>query len=158
MTPPPPDATPVASILAAAHQRAVERELPYAGAVTPPEAASLLAALAETTLVDVRTRAEWDYVGRVPGSILIEWNTYPDGARNPDFIAQLGGAVPAADAPVLFLCRSGVRSDQAARAAKDAGYPRAFNVLEGFEGDKDASGQRGHRNGWRHAQLPWTQG
>jgi len=158
MTPASPPSNAVASILAAAHQRALERDLPYSGAVTPAEAGSLLAAFPGTTLVDVRTRAEWDYVGRVPGSILIEWNTYPEGTRNPGFLEQLRGAVADAEAPVLFLCRSGVRSDQAARAAKAAGYSRAFNVLEGFEGDKDASGQRGHRNGWRYARLPWIQG
>jgi rhodanese-related sulfurtransferase len=158
MTSPPPATNPVAAILAAAHQRALERELPYSGAVTPIEASGLLADLPGTMLIDVRTRAEWDYVGRVPDSILIEWNTYPEGTRNPDFLAQLHGAVADVDTPVLFLCRSGVRSDQAARAAKAAGYSRAFNVLEGFEGDKDASGQRGHRNGWRYARLPWTQG
>jgi rhodanese-related sulfurtransferase len=149
---------PVELILAAARRRAVERVLPYSGAVTPIEASTLLRAVAGATLVDVRTRAEWDYVGRVPGSVLVEWNTYPDGARNPAFLEQLREAAGDVAAPVLFLCRSGQRSDQAARAAQAAGYAYAFNVLEGFEGDKDASGQRGHLNGWRNAGLPWTQG
>jgi rhodanese-related sulfurtransferase len=158
MTNPPLPSNPVASILAAAQRRAVDRDLPYSGAVTPTEAGALLAALPGALLIDVRTRAEWDYVGRVPGSILVEWNTYPEGARNPAFLDQLRGAAADVDAPVLFLCRSGQRSDQAARTAKAAGYSRAFNVLEGFEGDKDASGQRGHLNGWRNARLPWTQG
>jgi rhodanese-related sulfurtransferase len=147
-----------ASALAAAHHRAMALDLPYSGAVTPQEASTLLADLPGARLIDVRTRAEWDYVGRVPGSILIEWNTYPQGVRNPAFIEQLRAAVDTKDTPLLFLCRSGQRSDQAARAALAAGYTQAFNVLEGFEGDKDASGQRGHRNGWRHAGLPWTQG
>jgi rhodanese-related sulfurtransferase len=88
----------------------------------------------------------------------VEWNTYPEGTRNPAFLEQLRSAAANADAPVLFLCRSGQRSDQAARAAQAAGYTRAFNVLEGFEGDKDAAGQRGHLNGWRKARLPWIQG
>lgn len=148
----------VEAILAEAHQRAIERNLPYSGALTPKEANTLLSALPGALLVDVRTRAEWDYVGHVPGSIHIEWNTYPDGTRNPEFLGELQGAVANPDAPVLFLCRSGQRSDQAARAARAAGYSRAFNVLEGFEGDKDDSGQRGHLNGWRNALLPWTQG
>ena len=74
------------------------------------------------------------------------------------FVEQLRNAAADVDAPVLFLCRSGQRSDQAARAARAAGYSRAFNVLEGFEGDKDASGQRGHLGGWRKAGLPWIQG
>jgi rhodanese-related sulfurtransferase len=158
MTNPSPPPTPVASILAAAQQRAVDRALPYSGAITPTEASTLLAGIPGAKLIDVRTRAEWDYVGRVPGSILVEWNTYPDGARNPAFLEQLRDVAADVEAPVLFLCRSGQRSDQAARAAKAAGYSRAFNVLEGFEGDKDASGQRGHVNGWRNARLPWVQG
>jgi rhodanese-related sulfurtransferase len=148
----------LADVLAAARQRALRAGLPYAGAVTPAEALALLEGLPGAKLIDVRTRAEWDYVGRVPGSLLIEWNTYPSGSRNPAFAQQLAQAAGAHDAPLLFLCRSGQRSDHAARAAHDAGYERAFNVLEGFEGDKDASGQRGHVNGWRHAGLPWTQG
>jgi len=152
---PPPN--PVQAILAAAQQRAVERGLPYSGAVTPSEAATLLDALPGAKLIDVRTRAEWDYVGRVPGSILVEWNTYP-GARNPAFLEQLRSASTDDDAPVLFLCRSGQRSDHAARAAQAAGYSHAYNILEGFEGDKDASGQRGHLNGWRKSRLPWVQG
>jgi rhodanese-related sulfurtransferase len=151
-----PDATD--AVLAAAQRRATESDLPYFGAVTPTEAHTLLAALPGAKLIDVRTRAEWDYVGRVPGGILIEWNAYPDGTRNPAFLEQLSRTVGDVDAPVLFLCRSGQRSDHAARAAQKAGYSRAFNVLEGFEGDKDAAGQRGHLGGWRKAGLPWVQG
>ena len=147
-----------ARALAAAQQRRTDRSLPYSGAVTPREARALLEAFPQARLIDVRTRAEWDYVGRVPGSILIEWNTYPEGMRNPRFLEQLRQAASAPDAPLLFLCRSGQRSDHAARAAHAAGYEHAFNVIEGFEGDKDANGQRGHLNGWRHAGLPWTQG
>ena len=146
------------AILALAQQRAADRDLPYSGAVTPSEASTLLAALPGAKLIDVRTRAEWDYVGRVPGSTLVEWNVYPEGTRNPAFLEQLRLAAADADAPVLFLCRSGQRSDHAARAARLAGYSRAYNVLEGFEGDKDAAGQRGHVNGWRKAGLPWNQG
>jgi rhodanese-related sulfurtransferase len=149
---------PAKQALAAAQQRRVDRALPYSGAVTPGEARALLEAFAQARLIDVRTRAEWDYVGRVPGSILIEWTTYPEGMRNPRFLEQLRDAAKAPDTPLLFLCRSGQRSDQAARAAHAAGYRHAFNVIEGFEGDRDANGQRGHVNGWRHAGLPWTQG
>jgi rhodanese-related sulfurtransferase len=148
----------VDAVLAAAQRRAKERNLPYFGAVTPAETQALLEGLPGAALIDVRTRAEWDYVGRVPRGILVEWNTYPDGARNPAFLEQLRRAVGDVDAPVLFICRSGQRSDHAARAAREAGYSRAFNVLEGFEGDKDAAGQRGHLGGWRKADLPWVQG
>ena len=146
------------SVLATARRRAADTSLPYFGAVTPSEAQALLEAEPAARLIDVRTRAEWDYVGRVPGSLLIEWNTYPDGTRNPRFLDELRRAVAAIDAPVLFLCRSGQRSDGAARAATAAGYTRAFNVLEGFEGNKDAAGHRGNLGGWRKAGLPWIQG
>jgi rhodanese-related sulfurtransferase len=145
-------------ILAAAQKRAREEGLSYFGALTPLEAYALLAANPGARLIDVRTRAEWDYVGRVPGSTLIEWNTYPSGARNPAFLDQLQGSMEHRQAPVLFICRSGQRSDSAARVAAAAGYAMAFNVLEGFEGPKDGDGHRGTLGGWRKAGLPWVQG
>jgi rhodanese-related sulfurtransferase len=83
--------------------------LPYFGAVTPAEAMALLQSDPAARLIDVRTRAEWDYVGRVPGSVLIEWTTYPDGTRNSQFVDELRRAVGETGAPVLFLCRSGHR-------------------------------------------------
>lgn len=144
--------------LDSATTRARESGLPYFGAATPVETHALLSALPNARLIDVRTRAEWDYVGRVPQSVLIEWNTYPGGTRNEDFVEDLERAVADRDAPVFFLCRSGVRSDAAARAATAAGYTKAFNILEGFEGDKDANGQRGKVGGWRKHGLPWVQG
>jgi rhodanese-related sulfurtransferase len=129
--------------LAAAQRRRAEHELPYYGAVLPAEAQALLEAFPNARLIDVRTRAEWDYVGRVPESILIEWTTYPAGTRNPAFLDELKAAVNDPRAPLLFFCRSGQRSDSAARAAAAAGYTMAFNVLEGFEGSKDREGHRG---------------
>jgi rhodanese-related sulfurtransferase len=94
----------------------------------------------------------------VPGSILIEWNTYPSGARNPAFLEQLRATAGDPNTPLLFFCRSGQRSDSAARAAAAAGYKMALNVLEGFEGAKDSDGHRGTLGGWRKAGLPWIQG
>jgi len=146
------------TLLEIARRRASELGLPYFGAVTPTEAKALLDSLAGARLIDVRTRAEWDYVGRVPGSTLIEWNTYPAGTRNESFLEELERKLPDKDAPALFLCRSGQRSDSAARLAAQAGYGKAFNVLEGFEGDKDSEGHRGTVGGWRKAGLPWVQG
>ena len=108
-------------------------------------------------LVDVRTDAELNYVGGIPGSEHIEWNNFPDGERNPRFIEQLAQAAKK-DEPVMFLCRSGVRSHNAAIAATQAGWKEAYNVLEGFEGDKDADGHRNTVGGWRFARLPWIQG
>jgi rhodanese-related sulfurtransferase len=144
--------------LAEAQKRRAELGLPYYGAVVPTEAQAILEAFPNARLIDVRTRPEWDYVGRVPGAVLIEWTTYPSGARNPSFLDQLKTAAGDRDAPVLFYCRSGQRSDSAARAAAAAGYAMAFNVLEGFEGAKDREGHRGTLGGWRKAGLPWVQG
>jgi rhodanese-related sulfurtransferase len=147
----------IPAITALAATRARELSLPYAGALTPHEAHAWIAQDETVRLVDVRTQAEWDWVGRVPGAIEIEWTRYPGGLPNTDFLAQLKASVPP-DAPILFLCRSGARSNGAAAAATAAGLPRCYNVLEGFEGDKDANSQRSRVNGWRAAGLPWVQG
>jgi len=144
-------------ILARAHERAQELKLPYAGALLPVEAHGLMQTHAEARLVDVRTRAELEWVGRVPGSIAVEWNTWPGGNRNLDFIAEFETQI-AKSALVMLLCRSGVRSHHAAIALTRAGYINAYNVLQGFEGDKDPSGQRNRLGGWRAAGLPWIQG
>ncbi len=149
---------PVEHIFAAAHERAQKDLLTYFGAVMPRDAYAVIKAVPNARLIDVRTRPEWDYVGHVPESSLLEWNVYPDGRRNPEFLAQLRIKAPDLEAPVFFLCRSGQRSDGAARMAAEAGYSKAFNVLEGFEGDRDVHGQRGRLGGWRKAGLPWVQG
>jgi rhodanese-related sulfurtransferase len=91
----------------------------------------------------------------VPGSVSIEWYDYPAKRQNANFMTQLAAKV-APDRPVAFLCRSGVRSNHAAALATANGYRAAFNILEGFEGDKNAQGQR-VVNGWRVAGLPWRQ-
>lgn len=146
-------------ILVRAKQRGQMMNLPYAGALLPREAYALVQQLPASRLIDVRTQAEWDYVGHVPESVLIEWNTYPGGQRNPAFLGQLQAKVAKSDdAPVIFLCRSGARSHHAAQAATQAGYSNSYNVLEGFEGDKDAQGHRNTVGGWRFAGLPWVQG
>lgn len=143
-------------ILTLAQQRGQALGLPYAGALTPQEAFDLLRLAPGARLVDVRTRAEWDWVGRVPGAVEIEWNQYPGGVRNPHFLAELKRQVEPG-VPVLFLCRSGARSDGAARLATEAGYGDCYNILEGFEGDRDEHGQRGKASGWKAADLPWVQ-
>jgi len=148
----------VDAILDRAKQRALEKGLPYAGALLPKEADSLMKRKPGAILVDVRTQAEWYWVGRVPGAVAIEWSVYPGGARNPGFIEQLQAGVPLTTAPVMFLCRSGQRSHQAAAQATGAGYPNCYNILEGFEGDRDSRGHRNTVGGWRAAGLPWEQG
>ena len=117
----------------------------------------------DARLVDVRTRAEWSFVGlpdlsavgRQP--ILAEWQSFPDMNRNPDFIgaveAELERSGVSRDAPVLFLCRSGARSRAAATALTARGYSKAFNISEGFEGDHDPDGHRGTVSGWKGVKF-----
>jgi rhodanese-related sulfurtransferase len=143
------------AILRRAALRGRAAGLGYAGAVTPAEAWALREAGA-ATLVDVRTHAEWTFVGRVDGAPLVEWRAFGAQQPNPRFLEQLAVHAPR-DVPVLFLCRSGVRSHAAAIAATADGWPVALNVLEGFEGELDGDGRRGSRGGWRSAGLPWVQ-
>ena len=137
-----------------ARTRARELGLPYAGALTPKEAHEVWNLAPGAKLVDVRTRAEWDWVGRILGAEQIEWMSYPTNQPNASFLAQLKHQVDP-EALVMFICRSGVRSSKAAALATHAGYTGCYDVLEGFEGNKDANGQRGNIGGWRHAGLPW---
>ena len=146
---------PADAIFSRAAERARAKSLPYFGEVTPAEAWALMRAGA-ARIVDVRTHAEWTYVGRIDGTPLVEWRALGAQQTNPDFLAQLAEQVTP-DVPVLFLCRSGVRSHGAAQLATQAGYTRAMNILEGFEGDLDANGHRGTVGGWRKASLPWVQ-
>ncbi|WP_035060267.1 rhodanese-like domain-containing protein [Andreprevotia chitinilytica] len=144
------------TILQTARQRAAELGLPYSGAVTPTEAQELVAQMG-AKIVDVRTHAEWQFVGTIPGSAQIEWKRYPGMQLNPDFLSQLKQQVDPQNV-VLFLCRSGARSHDAATLAAQHGYSEAFNILEGFEGDKDGRQHRNSVNGWKAAGLPWVQG
>lgn len=137
----------------------------YAGDLTPQEAWDLLLSEPGAVLVDVRTEAEWRFVG-VPDTsatgrepVLIEWVNYPQGERNDSFLQQLhdAGIDPEMGAPVLFLCRSGARSIGAATAATAAGIGPAYNILDGFEGAPDELGHRGVQ-GWKASGLPWRQG
>jgi rhodanese-related sulfurtransferase len=135
----------------------------YAGDVQPEEAYAALAADEDAVLVDVRTAAEWAYVGMPDLSglgkrvIAVEWQRFPDGALNGDFVEQLQDSGLPDGAPIYFLCRSGVRSVAAAEAATAAGLGPAYNVVDGFEGPHD---ENGHRTvaGWKVAGLPWRQG
>lgn len=133
----------------------------YAGDITPRQAWDLLQRDPSAVLVDVRTDAEWRFVGipdvsstgREP--VLTQWVDVA-GRPNSSFVTELAAAGVTADRPVVFLCRSGARSIGAAQAATAAGLGPAYNVLEGFEGALDAAGHRGS-DGWRAAGLPWTQ-
>lgn len=147
----------ITAILQAAQQRAKEMNLPYEGALFPGEAYKILQSAPGAKLVDVRSRAELDWVGNVPDAVEIEWATYPNMKANPHFIHQLEQQVEK-EALVIFLCRSGVRSHHAAALATQAGYSDCYNVLEGFEGDMDDNQHRNTLGGWRAAGLPWEQG
>lgn len=131
-----------------------EMQLPYAGAL-PPDMAHQLAQSGAAAIVDVRTAAELAFVGRIPDATAIEWQSFPDMSVNDGFLAQLQSEIPVGT-PVLFVCRSGARSHHAATVAAEAGY-RAYNVLEGFEGDLDSDKHRNTVNGWRARGLPWIQ-
>ena len=143
------------AILAAARARNVNDSLRYAGAVTPDETAALMQEPG-VKVIDVRSRAEWVGVGRIPGSILVPWSHFTDGGlvRNEKFVDELK-AVAAPGDVLLMLCRSAKRSKPASETAVAAGFAHAFDVLEGFEGDPDAEGRRNTVEGWRFRGLPW---
>ncbi|HEX2009538.1 MAG TPA: rhodanese-like domain-containing protein [Roseateles sp.] len=131
--------------------------LAHAGGLPPVEAWRLMQAGA-AILVDVRSPEEYRFVGHVPDSLNVPWASGTSLTRNPRFVRELEARLNGRkEAPVLLLCRSGKRSVLAAEAAAKAGFTTVYNVLEGFEGDLDALGQRGHGNGWRFHQLPWLQ-
>jgi rhodanese-related sulfurtransferase len=149
--------TTTTSLLEKAQQRAKEMGLPYKGALLPVESYQLLQDnVSGAQLVDVRSKAELDWVGQIPGAIRIELCAYPSMHLNPDFLEQLSNQLDKAS-PVMFICRSGVRSSHAATLASQSGFTDCYNVLEGFEGDKDATGHRGTQTGWKVAGLPWEQ-
>ena len=140
-------------ILQLAAQRAAAKGLPYAGELTPQEAFAALQQGA-AVLVDVRSGAELELVGRVPNANHIEWAFYPGMVANADFASQLQAQVDKSQT-IVFMCRTGGRSHNAAVVAEELGYT-AYNMLEGFEGEANAQKQRTLINGWKHAGLPWS--
>ena len=136
----------------------------YAGDVDVTEAWRRLSEDPEAVLIDVRTTAEWNFVGLpdlspVEKQVLqSEWKSFPSMALNPDFLAEVEQADIDKNAAVLLLCRSGQRSRDAAIRLTAAGYKNCYNVAGGFEGDKNAAGHRGTVGGWQFAGLPWIQG
>jgi rhodanese-related sulfurtransferase len=145
----------MSTLLTRAKKRADENSLPYAGALTPNEVYDVLQKTQHAVLVDVRTSAELELVGRVPGTVNIEWAFYPGMVANPDFASHLEMQVDK-EALVVFMCRTGGRSHNAAMLASKLGFSEAYNMLEGFEGEANAERQRTLVNGWRHAGLPWS--
>ncbi|MEX1148007.1 MAG: rhodanese-like domain-containing protein [Sphingomonadales bacterium] len=139
----------------------------YAGDLEPKDAWNLMERESRAVMVDVRTRAEWAFVGLPDLSPvgrqiqLVEWQRFPDMARNAVFEDEVRAALSELgadkDAPVLFLCRSGQRSRMAAMAMTAAGFGACYNVASGFEGDMDGARRRGQINGWKASGLPWFQ-
>ncbi|QGW84499.1 rhodanese-like domain-containing protein [Variovorax paradoxus] len=127
----------------------------YAGDVTPEQAAKWMAS-GEAVLVDVRSDAEREWVGYVPGAVPLAWKQWPGMTLNPAFDGGIRAAGEDGNRKLVLLCRSGVRSIAAARRATELGL-EAYNILEGFEGNPDDNGHRGVLGGWRKRGLPWKQ-
>ena len=140
----------------------------YAGDMPATEAFQLLATEVASVLIDVRTQAEWSYVGfpdlnSIGKTVLfIEWQSFPSMQADPDFTARLSARLETAGvspgSPLVFLCRSGARSRNAAIAMTRAGWAPCLNVSDGFEGPLDPRGHRNVVGGWRAGNLPWAQG
>lgn len=139
----------------------------YKGDVSVEEAWATLNSEPGATLIDVRTAAEWNYVGlpdlsEIGKSLLrLEWQSFPSGDVNKNFAGDLDAELRkkgvAREASLFFICRSGARSASAAAAMTAAGYTRCYNVAGGFEGPRDKDGHRGTLEGWKAAHLPWVQ-
>ena len=141
-------------IIQRAEDRGRGRGIAYRGLLTPEEAWFLTQTLPGVKLIDVRSKEELTLIGSVPGALSIAWKLYPDWSRNPDFLAEIKRYV-SPDDHVLLLCRSGVRSREAAELLAREGFANSFNILEGFEGDKNSASQR-IVAGWKARGLPWS--
>ena len=135
----------------------------YEGEITADEAWTFLEEDPDAVLIDVRSVAEWVYVGLPDLSglgrsvVCVQWRAWPNMDVNRDFVAHLQDEGVTRDQPLLLLCRSGVRSREAAIALTEAGFGPCYNISDGFEGDMDDARQRGKKNGWKVAGLPWVQ-
>ncbi len=135
----------------------------YAGDIDPREAWRILAENPSSALIDVRTPAEWAYVG-VPDlrdlgkqPVYVPWLLFPTMSVNESFVEQVRAAGVDRDAPLIFICRSGARSRAAAIRMTTEGYATCYNIGSGFEGDPDGERHRGRVNGWKVDGLPWLQ-
>jgi len=136
----------------------------YAGDISPRDTWEKLRQSPDARLVDVRTQAEWQFVG-VPDlsslekqPLLVSWQVFPTMARNEAFAQQLAAQGISTDTPLYFLCRSGVRSKAAAELMTSLGYGQCWNISDGFEGPLDGARHRGGQAGWKASDLPWMQG
>ncbi len=139
----------------------------YAGDIDPKLAWDVLSKERNAVLVDVRTSAEWNFVGLPDLSsvgkqvVAVEWQSLPTMAHNPNFDSQTKDMLmqlnATQDSPVIFICRSGARSRDAAIRLTQLGFKRCYNLAGGFEGDLDDARHRGGRSGWKFHGLPWKQ-
>ena len=131
----------------------------HRGDLTPTEAHQRLQNNATAVLIDVRTQPEWVFVGvpAVERLIRLSWQVFPAMQVNSQFVAEIEQMGLSKDSEIMCICRSGARSASAASALTQAGFTNAWNVAEGFEGDKDAQGHRACISGWKAAGLPWVQ-
>ena len=135
----------------------------YAGNISPQEAWDVLKTDTKALLIDVRTAAEWSYVGIADLSsisketILIEWQSFPQMLVNQNFVDQVRKVCANNETTIISLCRSGQRSISTSRALTAAGYNNCLNLLEGFEGDINDKKHRGQIGGWKFSGLPWKQ-
>jgi len=144
-------------LLDTAQRRSQSSSWSIAGALLPDEAHELLQIAPGTRLIDVRSHAELELNGTIPGALHVEWQSWPGWVLNPHFLAQLAQATDP-ESLLLFICRSGHRSYRAAAACTEAGRGSCYNVLEGLEGDLNkATGHRNELNGWKLRNLPWSQ-
>jgi rhodanese-related sulfurtransferase len=127
--------------------------------LSPKETYDFLRDKPEALLIDCRSEMEYLFVGHPSGALHVSWNDGPDWEVNPHFVGQVTklAGTDHATRPVILICRSGMRSQEAGEALKQAGFSNVYNVLHGFEGDLDDKRHRGSKNGWRFEGLPWEQ-
>ena len=153
----------VGDIYESASQR-LDSSAGYAGDLKVEEAWSLLVDDPDAVLIDIRTQAEWSYVG-VPDltaigrePVFAQWLLFPDMSENPNFYDELAAQGVSPDKAAILMCRTVNRSGKAVRAMTAKGYSRSYLLLDGFEGSLDGNKHRGAGDGWKAAGLPWVQG
>ena len=134
----------------------------YKRNLLPKMAVERLQSNSQALFVDVRSKAEYKYVGYPENSILIPWIDDPDWEPNPEAFSEavmqeLDGRENLSDTEIILICRSGFRSNEALKCLENKGFTQVSHVASGFEGDLDENDHRGNLNGWRHDGMPWSQ-
>ena len=137
-------------------------EMSYKRNLLPKMAIERLQNNPQALFVDVRSKAEYKYVGYPENSILIPWIDDPDWEPNPEAFSdavmqELDGRENLSDIEIILICRSGFRSNEALKCLENKGFTQVSHVASGFEGDLDENDHRGNLNGWRHDGMPWSQ-